>query len=493
MRIQLSRVTKWWLVFVLAFTSANASAAKCVVYGEDDSSRDGDAIRAALHNARDGQCDRLELIGTFNLSVTEPSDDIVIPLPDGDSMKWFGDFLNTGIFFLTAPEKTQLFLLDVPGLTVSGSPYTPTVLRVNESFFELFQETGDFLSTVLQTDAPIFIVAAPGVTIKDLTFDGMAETIFTFWSGWRLKNLTFRRTGQGPFFFDDRRSIANRSVSRFVDNVFEPTTYQGIQIKTSNVTVSDNVFDHYGFSGIFTSASAAFEQLLPLSRDEAARNVITDNVFTGDAPAPYIFASNFWGGPIRELTIKDNVFDDVASGVLLVGENDGFGIAGSEIDDTRIIDNEFAVSSWGIILDSSNSDSVRDNSIEPALGALAFGVALFGTTDSQVVDNEIVTGEIGAIWAEWGIRPQTENCRIRDNNIRDAGVGVFLGPGAVDCVVNGNDIFSSIDVDYLLGSAFQNFGPAQGNLLVIDDEATFRDESGCDDTVCPANVIKIDD
>ena len=171
---------------LLTFAAAlNASAASCFVVGQDDKYVDGDAIRYALMNARAGLCDHVNLAGTFNLTVTVPADDITIPLPDGDSMTFFGDFVGPDSpFFWLPPDGVQFFLLDIPGLTITGSSGSHTVLRVDKAFYDSFQESGDYEEAIFDAGTPLFIIAAPNVTIKNLTFDGLGATAFTFWSGW---------------------------------------------------------------------------------------------------------------------------------------------------------------------------------------------------------------------------------------------------------------------------------------------------------------------
>jgi len=496
------------MVALLVGITPLVMAAKIDVFPTGDSSIDRANLHTALASAVPGDTIMLRA-GVFNLTppVTVPTDctlDVVIPLPDGDSIRFWDayaqqpDPCNPGapdIFWFGERNSAELYLVDKP-LTIrgeAGSSGPATVLRVDKRYFDIFlpifEDTGNFFAAFdtafTEADSYFFLIGAPDVTIQNVEFDGSSDTIMSFWAGTTIKDCVFRAVGQGPHFQPDERSIyphypANfkkPTRSKFENNVFI-NAQQGIHIGGSEVIVTGNVFDHYGYFGVAltpyavaTLPAAQGGEGLAHVRAVAQNNRIEDNEFVNGALGfPRIFLTSWWGGPVRENIIKNNTISGDTRGIVFA-ESNPFLIDGTTLSDNSILNNDIDVT--GLL-----------------------GVGIWGGDGSKVAFNNIEYASVG-IWTEWNFYwgggftlvmvPATGGI-VKGNQIDNTYVGIRLGAFARDNMVQKNTIQGSILADYELKGIEElwgpapfdpTFGPASGNILKVAPGSVILDESGC--------------
>lgn len=495
-----------------------AVAADIDVYPTGDSTLDRANVHSALATAKAGDTILLRA-GVFNLTPpeTDPTNcslDVAVPLPDGDSFRYWDAFAmqpdpcNPGapdIFYFVLRNAWELFLIDKP-LTIKGEsgPFGPlTKLKVENRFsdiyFEIFEETGDefaaYFGAFDLADSFVFLIGAADVTIKNIEFDGPVENIQTFWADTTIKNCVFRAIGQGPFFFLDERSIYPnypRNFKKAVKSTFKHNVFinsgQGLHIAGSEIVVADNVFDHFGSYAVYVSPYASLSaplneggMALPLVREMAQNNTIKNNTIVNGFPfEPRILVSSWWGGSINNNKIVNNTVSADGSGIIL-SESAGWPIDGTVLSDNKIIKNE--------------------------IHTPRVGIGVYGGHGATVKSNEIIGASVG-IYTEWGVgiadwnpndptlfMAPAVNGVIKDNVISNSDIGVLLGAFARDNTVKNNTIQGSGTADYQLNGPdapygpapdAPTFGPASGNTLKVAPDSQVLDFSGCSNvSSCP--------
>jgi hypothetical protein len=425
---------------------------------------DGPAWRAVLAAAQPGD-DIVLAAGVHKLGATVS---VSIPVPGGEvdsAAALFGPAYDvTGSGNL---PPIGYYLVDKPGLRFRGERAVDgslaTVVTSLSARFDMqscpLNDLNCLGALAAASQWVLLINAAADIEYREIHFDnGAAPAWAGAASGGAVTGCVLEdQQGNPRYYIDDRAADPSRPF-RFKDNQWSGINGPHID---ADAVICGNSFDSVLF-GLFISAHAIVDTVAGLhSRfNEVANVTVCDNVFRGGPMREAVtVAGGFWGGEVRNVTMRGNVVTRTLHGVRVDGLNVQ-GIHPSTVEGIAIYDNHIEYTN-GVGIDVNGSQgTVVKNNVVVGNGA-GFGIRVRGSVGATATELLVVTAQgtvvtgnvVDATARGLDLQAGTRGCTVAGNLLLANGTDVFVSaavpsaPGLLRAPVSGCDIaVASADV-----------------------------------------------